>query len=193
MLDTVGADRFSYYPPCEPDASWADIWNSLSENNIAVCPLAAGDTLSLGDDTTIHVLYPPAGGPASGEENDRSLCLLFHFGDASVLLTGDIEGPAESSVTHWPHADILQIPHHGSNTSSSASWIGAVSPVVAVAQAGVNNPYHHPSPEVLDRYRAAGAGLFHNDQDGAVVCEYRHGRWTAYGVKGDGFFTETEK
>jgi|GEM_PF-426197 len=193
VLDTVGADRFLYYPPGEPDASWPVIWEALGDSGIPVSPLAAGDTLSLGDDVRIRVLYPPAGGPASGEENDRSLCLLFRYGDASVLLTGDMEGPAESSVAHWPDVDIAQIPHHGSNTSSGQSWIEALSPCTAIAQAGINNPYHHPSPEVLDRYRDAGTAVFSNNQDGAVVCEYRRGRWTVYGVRGDGIFTEKEK
>lgn len=193
VLDTVGADRFLYYPPGEPDASWPVVWDALSENNIPVTPLAAGDTLYLGDDVIIHILYPPAAGPASGEENDRSLCLLFQYEDTSVLLTGDVEGPAERSVADWPDVDIVQIPHHGSNTSSGQSWIEALSPAAAVAQAGINNPYHHPSEEVMDRYRAAGAAALSNDRDGAVLCEYRRGLWTVYGVRGDGFFTEKEK
>ena len=193
VLREVGADRFAYYPPGEPDASWTEIWGVLSREQIPVQPLEAGDTFALGDQVTGRVVYPPAQGPASGEENDRSLCLLFRYGDTSVLLTGDIEAPAESFVADWPDADIVQIPHHGSDTSSTQSWIGAVAPSVAVAQAGVNNPYRHPSADVLARYRDAGASVFHNDQDGAVVCEYHRGVWTAYGVKGDGFFTEKEK
>ena len=193
VLDTVGTDRFLYYPPGEPDASWTALWDILARDRIPVAPLGAGDSFTLGNAAVCQVLYPPAGGPASGEENDRSLCLLFRYGEASVLLTGDIEGPAEAAVPHWPHADILQIPHHGSNTSSTAAWVEAVYPAAAVAQAGVNNPYRHPSMEVLDRYRAIGTAVYHNDRDGAVVCEYDRQGWVVYSVKGDGFFTEKEK
>jgi len=193
VLDAVGTDCFLYYPPGEPDASWGDIFHILRRDGAAARPLAAGDTLSLGHSVRVHTLYPPVQGPASGEENDRSLCLLFMYGRASVLLTGDIEGAAEAALPSWPQADIVQIPHHGSNTSSSARWIGSVSPAVAVAQAGANNPYHHPAADVVDRYRQAGTAVFRNDLDGAVVCEYRRGAWTAYAVKGDGLLAMEEK
>lgn len=187
VMDTVGTDRFVYFPPREPDPSWPAIWDSLAVSRTPVTPLAAGDSFTLGHCITCDVLYPPAEGPVNAEENNRSLCLLFHYQGASVLLSGDIEGAAEQSLADWPHADIVQVPHHGSDTSSGAAWIEAVSPTVAIAQVGRNNPYDHPSPEVLTRYRAAGVSVFRNDRDGAVVCEYRRGLWTVYTVKGEGF------
>lgn len=183
VLASVGADRFVYYLPAEPDTSWPLVWETLTASGTPVQSLAAGDAFPLGGTVTIRTLYPPVEGPVGSGENNRSLCLLFVCGDASVMLVGDIEAPAEGSAA-WPHADIVQMPHHGSNTSSTISWIEAVSPAVAVAQAGPNNPYRHPASDVLERYRSLEVMALRNDQDGAVVCECRDGRWTIYGVKG---------
>ncbi len=37
--------------------------------------------------------------------------------------------------------------------------------------AGRANHFGHPVPEVLERYRAAGAEVFRTDQDGAVTVD----------------------
>jgi competence protein ComEC len=64
---------------------------------------------------------------------------------------------------------IVKIPHHGSLTSSSPAFLAALRPRIAVASAGRANHFGHPVPEVLERYRTAGAEVFRTDQDGAVT------------------------
>jgi competence protein ComEC len=49
--------------------------------------------------------------------------------------------------------------------------VRALAPRIAVASAGRANHFGHPVPEVLDRYRAAGAEIFRTDQDGAVTVD----------------------
>jgi competence protein ComEC len=48
-------------------------------------------------------------------------------------------------------ANILDLAHHGSNTSSVIDFIKAVQPTRALASAHKNNPYNHPHGEVLAR------------------------------------------
>lgn len=86
-----------------------------------------------------------------------------------MLLTGDIERAAEASLVEKKvTADVLLVPHHGSRTSSSRAFIDAVGPRWAVVAAGYRNRFGHPSDEVLERYRAAGALVARTDRDGAV-------------------------
>src|SRR5262249_59424136 len=66
---------------------------------------------------------------------------------------------------------VVKIPHHGSLTSSSLEFVNALRPRVAIVSAGRNNHFGHPVPEVLDRYRAAGAEVFRTDRDGAVTVD----------------------
>jgi competence protein ComEC len=56
-------------------------------------------------------------------------------------------------------------------TSSTPEFVQAIAPRVAVVSAGRANHFGHPVPEVLERYRAAGAEVFRTDQDGAVTVD----------------------
>jgi competence protein ComEC len=79
----------------------------------------------------------------------------------SVLLTGDIEREQEAALVaaSMPEAlrsDVLIVPHHGSRTSSTAAFLDAVKPRVAVFQAGYRNRFGHPAPDVMARYLERG-------------------------------------
>jgi competence protein ComEC len=47
---------------------------------------------------------------------------------------------------------VLLVPHHGSKTSSSAEFLDAVQPRLAIVQAGYRNRFGHPAPSVMERY-----------------------------------------
>src|SRR5437667_381651 len=114
--------------------------------------------------------------PASLEKttrrNNQSCVLRVASNGGSMLLTGDIERLAESQIVQTNKllgTDVLLVPHHGSRTSSSAELIQAVAPRWAVVPVGYRNRFGHPSREVLERYRAAGAEILRTDLDGAVL------------------------
>src|SRR6266446_1694890 len=114
--------------------------------------------------------------PASLEKttrrNNQSCVLRVASGGGSMLLTGDIERFAEGQIVQaskFLATDVLLVPHHGSRTSSSAEFIQAVAPRWAVVPVGYRNRFGHPSGEVLERYRAAGAEIRRTDLDGAVL------------------------
>jgi len=66
---------------------------------------------------------------------------------------------------------VLKVAHHGSLSSSSAPFVDALRPQVAVVSVGRANHFGHPAPEVLERYRAVGSEIFRTDRDGAVFIE----------------------
>ena len=113
----------------------------------------------------------PAPGLAARRRNDESCVLRVSAGGASVLLTGDIEKAAEVELLRSSalRADVLLVPHHGSRTSSSAEFLAAVRPRIAVAAAGYRNRFGHPHEEVLGRYASAGIELLRTDRDGALT------------------------
>jgi competence protein ComEC len=106
--------------------------------------------------------------------NDDSIVLELRWLDVSVILTGDIGQAVERTLLSTvPRAPILivKVPHHGSLTSSSAEFVRALAPRIAVVSAGRSNHFGHPAPDVLRRYGDAGAEVFRTDRDGAVMID----------------------
>lgn len=117
-------------------------------------------------------------------ENDQSCVLSVRQTNAEralVLLTGDISQTVERQLVDAERAklaaDVLLVPHHGSGSSSSPSLLAAVQPLTALISAGYRNRYHHPHPDVLERYRNRGISTYRSDQLGAIQMLYRNGKW----------------
>jgi competence protein ComEC len=94
-----------------------------------------------------------------------SCVLRISTGQQSALLVGDIEQPQELRIVadvlnnanyvnnaFMLKSDVLLVPHHGSKTSSSAEFLDAVKPQLAVVQAGYRNRFGHPVASVVARY-----------------------------------------
>ncbi len=122
------------------------------------------------DGVQFKVLYPPVGMRYQG--NNSSCVLWVGSGKGAILLTGDIEQPAERWLLLHQRsalrARILVVPHHGSRTSSSQEFIQAVSPRIAVISAGFYNRYHFPAKSVLQRYRDYGVKILDTSKLGAI-------------------------
>jgi competence protein ComEC len=65
-------------------------------------------------------------------------------------------------------AEILKAPHHGSRTSSHSDFIRAVGTRDVIVSSGRFNIFHHPHPNIVDRYRQQGATLWRTDLQGAI-------------------------
>jgi competence protein ComEC len=120
------------------------------------------------DGIRFSVLHPDDG---AASDNNRS-CVLRVDGPYSVLLTGDIEKAAEARLLEVHpdrlKADLLIAPHHGSKTSSTEAFVHAVSPRRVIFGAAWRSHFGHPRPEVVARYRDAGALPAVTGVEGAV-------------------------
>lgn len=110
---------------------------------------------------TFSVHWPPENTSAKG--NNRSCVVKIDDGEQSVLLTGDIEGQAElAMLSHrWRQlaSTLIQVPHHGSNTSSSTPLLQRVEGQVSLASMARYNAWRFPSIKVVRRYRTEGISL----------------------------------
>jgi competence protein ComEC len=124
------------------------------------------------------------------DANLASTVLLVRVGQVRMLLTGDAEAPEEGwLLEHWPQAlraDVLKVAHHGSPTSTTPQFLGAVRPRLALISVGAHNSYGHPGAEVLEALRAAGVQTLRTDLSGTIVArtdgrrlevEARSSRW----------------
>ena len=109
-------------------------------------------------------------------ENNRSCLMRISNVNASVLLTGDIEHSAEKQLIKqldksW-QSTVMQVPHHGSKTSSSKAFISLISPQIAVVSAGAFNHWHFPAPLVQARYAAIKTTLLTTGIHGQITIEF---------------------
>ena len=99
--------------------------------------------------------------------NEDSIVLDVAFGEVHFLLTGDVAGEAEEWL-RVPRSFVLKVPHHGSRSSSGSALVAGAGARLAVVSAGAHNPFGHPHPEVVERYRRSGALVLRTDRDGTV-------------------------
>jgi len=103
--------------------------------------------------------------------NDTGIVSRLIFGNKSFLFTADISSALEKEMIRQKiklASDVLKVPHHGSKYSSSEEFLQAVNPEIAVISVGGNNPYGHPTSEVLQRLQKFGIRIFRTDQGGDV-------------------------
>ena len=127
----------------------------IEENDIEYTLAQAGQQIDLGDGVIIEVLHPPepllAG--TGSDINNNSVVLRLSLGQVSFLLAADIEQEAEFELIALPanlNSTVLKVAHSGSYTSTTAEFLAAANPQVAVISVG-ENPFGHPSGEVLAR------------------------------------------
>ncbi|AMR67488.1 DNA internalization-related competence protein ComEC/Rec2 [Aquipseudomonas alcaligenes] len=103
--------------------------------------------------------------------NAASCLLKVEAQGESLLLTGDVDAAAEKALLASGRdlrARWLQVPHHGSRSSSSAAFLDAVAPHGALLSRGWHNPFGHPYPGVVARYHARGIALYDSAELGAI-------------------------
>lgn len=125
------------------------------------------------DGVNFDVLSPLADEVADLKDNDQSCVLRITAGEHVVLLTGDIEAYAEERLlaNYQPaqlRAQVLLVPHHGSNSSSTMSFIDAVAPRYALFATGYRNHFRFPREAVQQRYRSAGVIQYDTARLGAI-------------------------
>lgn len=148
--------------------AYRELMRVIRERQIPYIALRRGSRIAYGE-TVIDVLSPNARDLASKELNDGCLVLRVATPVARALFTCDADENVERALaaTDDIRADILKVGHHGSRFSSSALFLRAVSPKVAVIEVGKNS-YGHPTKDALSRLARVGAKIFRTDKNGMV-------------------------
>jgi competence protein ComEC len=155
------------------EPGFAPVLEAARARGVPVLERGAGDAPARLADLVVTPLWPPRGGGAGGaSRNARSLVVRIELAGRRLLLPGDIERESEAALLASGadlRADLLKLPHHGSDTSSSAALLRAVGASVAVASAPCWGRFEMPHAEVLGRAEAAQLSLWWTGRDGAVL------------------------
>lgn len=173
--------------------------DSLSfDNGITVTNLITNGVIS--DDQKLSL--------ADDDENGHSMGLLITYGSFRYFTAGDLTGGGYSGSTKTVdlesvvaplvnQVDILHVNHHGSDTSSSETYLETLQPQVALISLGNNNTYGHPTQNILTRLYNVGAEIYQTETgtggflaeshiaNGSIFIEVdNEGNYT---VNGDGY------
>ncbi len=167
------------------DELYRELCGCAQQNGIPIHRMEAGDVIRDGE-CRFEALYPEGDAAADhatayktyaaeGERNNSSLVIRFvreEKGEEtfSMLLTGDIEAEGERMMCRKKiEALVLDVPHHGSDSSSSEKFLDAASPRLALISCGRDNSYGHPHAEVLKRLEERGISYRITANSGAVT------------------------
>jgi competence protein ComEC len=128
------------------------------------------------DDVELEFLAPDSAWTrALGDPNEASVVLRARYGTVRFLLVGDAEREEERWLLARDslalRAEVLKVGHHGSITSTTADFLRAVRPAIALVSVGAGNTYGHPSTQVLASLAAQGATVLRTDRLGSIVVQ----------------------
>ncbi len=133
----------------------------------------AGDTINLDAHLRIYVLGPMAGGPIHSNPNNHSVVVKVVYGEVSFLLTGDAETEQERNMARqygdFLRSTVYKMGHHGSRTSSTATFLNYVRPNYSVASLAFHNRFHHPGQNAIMNVSKYTSERHFTSLDGAVI------------------------
>lgn len=154
-------------PVRTPGDASVEVEDAAAGAGVPVTLAEAGSVTEFGE-LRIETLWPRCVvGEACPEavDNDSSVVLLVTAAGIEILLTGDVEPPAQRHLRRLlagRHVDVLKVPHHGSR-HQEASFLEGLAPRVAVVSSGAENTYGHPSPELIAELEGRGATVVRTD------------------------------
>jgi competence protein ComEC len=110
------------------------------------------------------------------------LVLRLDFKQFNILFTGDIEIEQEHSLSKNKQTfiEVMKVPHHGSETSSSEIFLEKFLPDIAVFSYGKSNKFGHPSVSVVKRYQNLAVIDYHIAREGAVIIKTNGQNYTVH-------------
>lgn len=148
-----------------------EIYNKVKESNLPIIILKERNLIKLDKNMSLKVLSPNQELQNRGlNPNNLSMVFLLSYYDRNILFTGDIEKEVEIQIVDKIKnpVDVIKVPHHGSNTSSTEELLYKIKPEIGIISVGRNNFYGHPNKEVLSRYEEIGTKIYRTDNNGMI-------------------------
>lgn len=173
IIDSIPIDKFVTTDFSELNMPTSKVFENMLDSlekqpNCEVITVKAGDVFDAGK-LKLNILAPFE---ETADYNNMSIVLRVDYGSTRFLFTGDAEKEVEKQMLENGSdlkSDVLKVGHHGSKTSTSAEFIKAVSPQIAVISCGSGNSYGHPHKETTELLKRCGVTYFRTDEQGTVT------------------------
>lgn len=159
-----------FLPPKEHTTkTFEDVLDAIMDNGLTITKPVPGSQYQLGE-ASFTIVAPV--GDYQDDLNNWSIGIRLTCQNRSFLFCGDAETQAEQDICASGadiQADVLKLSHHGSSTSSSASFLDEVNPSIALISCGKDNSYGHPHKEILAKMERRNITVLRTDQLGTII------------------------
>ena len=159
----------------EESENYNEFRKIVKDKNIRVRIVKKGDLINIGKNLKFRILWPSQTLIEENILNNNSIVARLEYKKFSMIFTGDIEKIAEEKIikeyqnkAYLLKANILQVGHHGSKTSSVKEFVNIINPQIALIGVGKDNKFGHPSDEVIKRLKEKNISIFRTDKDGEI-------------------------
>jgi competence protein ComEC len=149
--------------------TFLDVLNAIKSKGLTVTSPTPGSSFNLSD---VHFTIVAPNSQSYENMNNYSIVLKLEYGSTSFLFAGDAQSESEKEMLANGYnlkSDVLKVGHHGSSSSTTATFLKAVFPKYAVIFVGAGNDYGHPHQETLDKLNSARVRLYRTDLNGSIV------------------------
>lgn len=169
LVDHMEIGAVYYAAAAEENDLQLALLASADARDITSIPLAAGDTVTFGENAAVTVIGPAADAAAE-DGNDTSLVMMLELCDTELLFTGDASGDILAAYTGEADlsADIVKLPHHGSKTGYDEVFFAETEADHVIFSVGKGNSYGHPHQNVVEYWKDR-AEIWRTDLMGAVT------------------------
>ncbi|NLB18954.1 MAG: MBL fold metallo-hydrolase [Syntrophomonadaceae bacterium] len=150
--------------------TYQDVLQAIKDKGLKVKSARANLSIIDTSDLQIQMIAP-----VSSEYNDLnqySAVIKISYYDQSFLFAGDAGWESEQEMMDSGmnlQADVIKVGHHGSRYSTSADFLQAVGPELAVITCGAGNDYNHPHRQTITRLSQADVQVLRTDQRGTII------------------------
>lgn len=140
---------------------------SIKNKNLKIKLVHSGEKFTLGN-LKIDILGPYK---QYDNLNNNSVVMRLEYGNESFIFTGDAEKEAENDIIKNGfnlNASVLKVGHHGSNTSTTKSFLEKVNPKVSIISVG-KDKNKLPKENIIKRIKKSGSEIYRTDIYGTVI------------------------
>lgn len=175
ILERFKVEKFFWTGEISESLAFKSLLEYIEKKEIPAIKVSAQDKISLATNCDLNFLWPFKKNLRTNSYNINSLSLVFKMNcqNSSWLFTGDIEKEVESKLVESYDnlkVQVLKLPHHGANTSSSLNFLKKIKPNIGIISVGENN-FDHPAQEVLKRLESLKIKVFSTLEDGNISID----------------------
>jgi competence protein ComEC len=155
---------------------YAQFVSAIKTHHVPQRLVTAGERISVGN-SFVFVLAPSTavlGSSTDTDLNAGSVVLHLRYGSFDALFPGD--ATLASADLAVDSLELLKVPHHGSKTGMTQTFVDWVKPVLSVISVGKNS-YGHPSTEAIDMLQSLGSRILRTDKEGDIEIISNGNQW----------------